>query len=48
MGAVFLNFMYIMCNAERKASANPRHTLYKMIFMAFMTKWIFDVYDLTQ
>lgn len=48
MGGVIINFMYIMCNAERKAKAEPKWTMGKMIFMLFMTKWIVDVYDLTQ
>lgn len=40
--------MYKMASAERRASANPKHTLINLIVILFMTKWIVDVYDLTQ
>jgi len=47
MGGVMIHFLYTVCNAERSSKANPRHKLYQVIFMLFLTKWIMDVYDLT-
>lgn len=45
---MIISFFRTVCNAERKAKANPKHTFGKMIFILFMTKWIIDVYELTQ
>jgi len=48
MFGICFNFLYKMANAERRASANPKHTLINVIVILFMTKWMVDVYDLTQ
>lgn len=42
------HFFYKVRNPERRAAANPKHTLINLILIIFMTKWIMDVYDLTQ
>jgi uncharacterized membrane protein len=48
MGGVIMNFLYVMTNAQRREQASPKSKAGKILFMAFMTKWIVDVYELTQ
>ena len=48
IAGVLMNFLYTVTNAERSAMANPKHKLFKVLFIAFMAKWTFDVYNLTQ